>query len=81
MQLTLIFDPFWAVIEEACRGACPAASPEAAVARRYLPPPLANLLGRQFALAAVGAAGAAGEIDSVSHAFQPEGRLRASNSP
>ena len=25
--------------------------------------------------------GAAGEIDSVSHTFHPDGRLRASNSP
>src|SRR5271157_517641 len=35
---------------------------------------------RQLALAVVGVV-VAGEIDSVSHAFQPDGRLRASNSP
>jgi hypothetical protein len=27
------------------------------------------------------AGGVMGEIESISHAFQPEGRLRASNSP
>src|SRR5271165_1716753 len=35
---------------------------------------------RQLALTVVGVV-VAGEIDSVSHAFQPDGRLRASNSP
>jgi hypothetical protein len=29
----------------------------------------------------VTAAGAAGEIENVSHVFQPDGRLAASNSP
>jgi hypothetical protein len=32
-------------------------------------------------LAATGVVGAIGEIDNVSHAFQPDGRLQASNSP
>jgi hypothetical protein len=42
--------------------------------------PMANTMDRQLALALI-VAGATGEIESVSHPFQPDGRLRASNSP